>query len=99
MVTRKVQIGNATLYCGDCREILADIRDAHSIVTDPPYELGFMGRSWDSTGIAFLPDVWSRCLTALRPGGHLLAFGGSRTFHRIAVAIEDSGFEIRDTIM
>ena len=69
-----------------------------SIVTDPPYELGFMGKSWDSSGIAFNVDVWQEALRVLKPGGHLIAFSGSRTYHRMAVAIEDAGFEIRDQI-
>ena len=59
---------------------------------------GFMGMHWDSTGIAFDPEVWIECLRALKPGGHLLAFGGTRTYHRMACAIEDAGFEIRDQI-
>jgi site-specific DNA-methyltransferase (adenine-specific) len=70
-----------------------------SIVTDPPYELGFMGKSWDATGIACNVKVWQEALRILKPGGHLLAFSGSRTYHRMAVAIEDAGFEIRDQIM
>ena len=70
-----------------------------SIVTDPPYELNFMNRGWDNAGISFQKETWKKCLRVLKPGGYLLAFGGSRTFHRIAVAIEDAGFEIRDTIM
>ncbi len=70
-----------------------------SIVTDPPYELGFMGKSWDSTGIANSVEMWSEALRVLKPGGHLIAFSGSRTYHRMAVAIEDAGFEIRDQIM
>ena len=70
-----------------------------SIVTDPPYELGFMGKSWDSSGIAFNIEVWQEALRVLKPGGHLIAFSGSRTYHRMAVAIEDAGFEIRDQIM
>lgn len=70
-----------------------------SVVTDPPYELNFMGNGWDNSGIAFQKETWEKCLEVLKPGGYLLAFGGSRTFHRIAVAIEDAGFEIRDTIM
>jgi site-specific DNA-methyltransferase (adenine-specific) len=70
-----------------------------SIVCDPPYELNFMGKGWDNSGIAFQPDTWRKCYEVLKPGGYLLAFGGSRTFHRIACAIEDAGFEIRDTIM
>lgn len=68
------------------------------IKTDPPYELGFMGKGWDSTGIAYSVEVWAEVLRVLKPGGYLLSFGGSRTYHRIAVAIEDAGFEIRDNI-
>jgi site-specific DNA-methyltransferase (adenine-specific) len=70
-----------------------------SIVTDPPYELGFMGKSWDNSGIADNVDLWRECLRVLKPGGHLLAFGGSRTYHRLACAVEDAGFEVRDQIM
>jgi len=69
-----------------------------AILCDPPYELGFMGKSWDSSGIAFDKDMWTDLLRILKPGGHLLAFSGSRTYHRMAVAIEDAGFEIRDMI-
>lgn len=76
-----------------------DENSVDSIVTDPPYELNFMGKGWDNAGISFSKETWEKCLRVLKPGGHLLAFGGSRTFHRIAVAIEDAGFEIRDTIM
>ena len=68
------------------------------ILCDPPYELGFMGKSWDSSGIAFDAEMWSDIYKLLKPGGHLLAFSGSRTYHRMAVAIEDAGFEIRDMI-
>ena len=68
------------------------------ILCDPPYELGFMGKSWDSSGIAFDTEMWADLLRILKPGGHLLAFSGSRTYHRMAVAIEDAGFEIRDMI-
>ena len=68
------------------------------ILCDPPYELGFMGKSWDSSGIAFDKDMWADIFKLLKPGGHLLAFSGSRTYHRMAVAIEDAGFEIRDMI-
>lgn len=68
-------------------------------VTDPPYELGFMGKSWDNRGVAFDPATWAAVLRVLKPGAHLLAFGGTRTFHRMAVAIEDAGFEIRDCVM
>ena len=90
-----------TLYHGnmlDMDEVIAP-NSIDSIVTDPPYELNFMNKGWDNSGIAFQKETWSKCYNALKPGGHLLAFGGSRTFHRIACAIEDAGFEIRDTIM
>ena len=70
-----------------------------AVVTDPQYELGFMGKSWDSSGIAFQKETWERCLRVLKPGGYLLSFAAPRTQHRIACAIEDAGFEIRDTIM
>jgi DNA modification methylase len=60
---------------------------------------GFMGKEWDGGDIAFRTDVWSECLRVLKPGGHLLSFSHSRTYHRMAVAIEDAGFEIRDSIM
>jgi len=86
---------------GDCREVLKQLPDnsVEAIVTDPPYELGFMGKSWDSTGVAYQVDLWRECLRVLKSGGHLLAFGGSRTYHRLACAIEDAGFQIRDQIM
>ena len=85
---------------GDCLDLMKGIPDGSvdSIVTDPPYELGFMGKKWDSTGIAYNVDMWRECLRVLKPGGHLLSFGGTRTYHRMAVAIEDAGFEIRDMI-
>lgn len=85
---------------GDCLIKLKELEDnsVDSIVTDPPYELGFMGKSWDKTGIANNPLMWKEVLRVLKPGGHLLAFSGTRTYHRMAVAIEDAGFEIRDMI-
>ena len=67
-------------------------------VTDPPYELGFMGKSWDESGIAFDPEFWKEVYRVLKPGAHLLSFGGTRTHHRMMAAIEDAGFEIRDTL-
>lgn len=89
-----------TLHHGDCLDVMRTMPDAsvHAVITDPPYELGFMGRGWDASGIAYRPEVWAECLRILKPGGHLLAFGGSRTWHRLAVAIEDAGFEMRDSI-
>lgn len=97
----QVGTGRAMLHHGDCIEIMKSMPDGSvdSIVTDPPYELGFMGRSWDRTGIAYSVEMWRECLRVLKPGGHLLSFGGSRTYHRMACAIEDAGFEIRDQIM
>jgi len=89
------------LINSDCIIAMKEMPDnsVDSIVTDPPYELGFMGKSWDSTGIANSVEMWSEALRVLKPGGHLIAFSGSRTYHRMAVAIEDAGFEIRDQIM
>jgi site-specific DNA-methyltransferase (adenine-specific) len=89
------------LYHGDCRDIMeGQLPDnsVDSIVTDPPYELGFMGKGWDGSGIAYNCEVWENAYRILKPGGHLLAFGGTRTWHRLAVAIEDAGFEVRDSI-
>jgi site-specific DNA-methyltransferase (adenine-specific) len=83
---------------GDCLDVLktmsADSVDA--IVTDPPYGLSFMGKKWDYDVPAV--EVWAECLRVLKPGGHLLAFASTRTQHRMAVRIEDAGFEIRDMI-
>jgi len=86
------------IYNMDCLEglKLLDDNSVDSIVTDPPYELGFMGKKWDSTGIAYNVELWQEALRVLKPGGHLLAFGGTRTYHRMVCAIEDAGFEIRD---
>jgi len=86
---------------GNCIDLMSELPDCSidAIVTDPPYELGFMGKSWDASGIAYNVEVWRQCLRILKPGGHMLAFGGSRTYHRLACAVEDAGFEIRDQIM
>ena len=88
----------ATLHHGDCLEILRAMPDASvdSVVTDPPYGLSFMGKKWDYDVPS--EDIWRECLRVLKPGGHLLAFAGTRTQHRMAVRIEDAGFEIRDLI-
>jgi DNA modification methylase len=89
-----------TVHIGNNLDILPTLPDnsVDSIVTDPPYELGFMGKKWDSSGIAYSVELWSECLRVLKPGGHLLSFGGTRTWHRVAVAIEEAGFEIRDSM-
>ena len=91
---------NYTVHIGNNLDILPTLESnsIDSIVTDPPYELGFMGKKWDSSGIAYNVELWRECLRVLKPGGHLLAFSGSRTYHRMVVAIEDAGFEIRDMI-
>ena len=85
----------------DCRVGMGAFPDNSfdAIVTDPPYELGLMGASWDSSGIAYDVAMWREALRVLKPGGHILAFSGSRTYHRMTCAIEDAGFEIRDQIM
>ena len=99
------------LLLGDCLYKLKELEDnsVDSIVTDPPYGLsaapnsgktskgGFMGKTWDYDVPS--QEIWEECIRVLKPGGHLLAFAGSRTYHRMAVRIEDAGFEIRDQIM
>jgi DNA modification methylase len=95
-----IQGQNWVVHVGNNLDILPTLPDnsVDSIVTDPPYELGFMGKKWDSSGIAYSVELWKECLRVLKPGGHLLSFGGTRTWHRVAVAIEDAGFEVRDSI-
>lgn len=89
---------STTIIVGDCLETMRGMPDAsvHAIVTDPPYGISFMGKGWDSD----VPPVavWAECLRVLKPGGHLLAFAGTRTQHRMCTRIEDAGFEIRDLI-
>lgn len=89
------------LINNDCIEELASFDDGvfDSVVCDAPYELKFMNQKWDGSGIAYNVEMWAEVLRVLKPGGHLLSFGAPRTFHRMAVAIEDAGFELRDTIM
>lgn len=86
------------LIHADCLEALRNLPDnsVDSVVTDPPYGLSFMGKKWDYDVPSV--DIWQECLRVLKPGGHLLSFAGSRTYHRITCAIEDAGFEIRDMI-
>lgn len=88
------------IYCWDCINILKTLPDnsIDSIVTDPPYELWFMGKSWDKTGIAYNKDMRTECLRVLKPWWYLLAFSGTRTYHRMVSAIEDVWFEVRDMI-
>ena len=87
------------LILGDCLEKMRELEaeSIHSVVTDPPYGLSFMGKEWDHgiPGKAF----WIEALRVAKPGAHLLAFGGTRTYHRLACAIEDAGWEIRDCVM
>jgi site-specific DNA-methyltransferase (adenine-specific) len=87
------------LILGDCLDKLKDLESnsVDSIVTDPPYGLSFMGQKWDYD----VPSVsiWKECLRVLKPGGHILSFSSSRTYHRMVVNVEDAGFEIRDQIM
>lgn len=87
------------IMTGDCREVMAklDAESVDAIVTDPPYGLSFMGKGWDHgvPGVEF----WVEALRVAKPGAHLLAFGGTRTYHRLACAIEDAGWEIRDCVM
>jgi site-specific DNA-methyltransferase (adenine-specific) len=87
------------LLLGDCLDKLKELEanSVDSIVTDPPYGLAFMGKKWDYD----VPSqaIWEECMRVLKPGGHILSFAGSRTYHRMAVRIEDAGFEIRDQIM
>ena len=86
------------IITGDCRDVLRTLPDnsVDAVVTDPPYGLSFMGKRWDYDVPS--EEVWRECLRVLKPGGHLLAFAGTRTQHRMAVRIEDAGFEIRDMI-
>jgi site-specific DNA-methyltransferase (adenine-specific) len=95
------------VYEGDCIEVMRGFPDncIDTVLTDPPYDLtgksgsgGFMGKKWDASGIAFNPEVWRECLRIAKPGATLMAFGGSRTHHRLTCAIEDAGWEIRDCI-
>ena len=88
------------IYNEDARDTMKRMPDCFvdSCVTDPPYELGFMGKKWDSSGISYDVEFWASVLRVLKPGGYLLAFGGTRTYHRMVCAIEDAGFEIRDQI-
>jgi site-specific DNA-methyltransferase (adenine-specific) len=88
----------SNIIVGDCLELMRGMADdsVDAIVTDPPYGLSFMGKRWDYDVPS--TEIWAECLRVLKPGGHVLAFAGTRTQHRMAVRIEDAGFEIRDLI-
>jgi len=89
--------GITSIYNGDCRDVLPTLDLVDAVVTDPPYGLSFMGKGWDR-GIPGV-EFWEAVMGAMKPGAHLLAFGGTRTFHRLTCAIEDAGFKIRDCLM
>ena len=90
---------NYTLHHGDCLDVMAemDAGSVDAVVTDPPYGIGFMGKAWD--GLPPGPETAAAMLRVLKPSHYLLAFGGTRTWHRLACTLEDAGFEIRDTLM
>ena len=90
--------GGVTIHVGDCLDVMREMPDAlvTAVVTDPPYGLSFMGKEWDH-GVPGVP-FWAEALRVLKPGGHALIFGGTRTYHRLACAVEDAGFEIRDCL-
>ncbi|MBM4079921.1 MAG: site-specific DNA-methyltransferase, partial [Planctomycetes bacterium] len=87
---------SVTIIHGDCRDVLPTLGPVDAVVTDPPYGLRFMGKHWDYD--VPYADLWRLLLAACKPGAHLLSFAGTRTQHRMAVNIEDAGFEIRDMI-
>jgi DNA modification methylase len=102
----KSDCGRAVIYLGECENILPKLSENqfHAVITDPPYNLTFMGEEWDNKGSGHDFQKWfMTCAEAMlqvaKPGAHLLSFGGTRMWHRIACAIEDAGFEMRDTIM
>lgn len=97
-MTPYYESGGVTIYHGDCREILPQLTERFdACITDPPYGLRFMGKQWDHGVPA--KETWAEVLNVLKPGAHVMAFGGTRTNHRLACAIEDAGFEIRDMLM
>lgn len=92
--------GTTTLHHGDSLTTLPTLPEASvdAVVTDPPYEIGVAGQTWDSTGIAYNVNLWRECLRVLKPGGHLLSFGAPRTYHRMVCAAEDAGFRVIDQL-
>jgi site-specific DNA-methyltransferase (adenine-specific) len=99
-IVREETIGGCRLIQADCLEVLSTLEanSVDSIVTDPPYGLGFLGRSWDKVDTPFRADFWQEVKRVLKPGGHMVVFSGTRTYHRMATAVEDAGFEVRDQI-
>ena len=92
------QIGGQQVACGDCIEVMRGLPDnsIDSIVTDPPYGIGFMAKGWDHSVPS---EEWAReCYRVLKHGGHLIGFGATRAIHRMVCALEDEKFEIRDQI-
>lgn len=100
MPTPYYEADGVTLHLGDSLTILPTLADGSvdAVVVDPPYEIGIAGRDWDRSGIAFNTGIWAQCLRVLKPGGHLLSFGAPRTYHRMAVAVEDAGLRIVDQL-
>ena len=90
------------LFEGDCRErmkaLIDEGRSFHSMVTDPPYEMNHLGKAWDRSSIAFDVETWRLCYDLLRPGAFAVVFAWPKTAHRVAVALEDAGFELKDTL-
>ena len=88
------------LYCGDVRAVVKDLGEAtvDAVLTDPPYEIGFLGQGWDASGVAFRSETWQEMLRICKPGALLLAFGSTRTYHHVATAIEEAGWDVRDCL-
>ena len=91
---------DVTLLNGDCAVMLGVLPEASidAVVTDPPYEIGFNCQKWDRPGIAYDIDMWRQIRRVIKPGGYIMAFGGTRTFHRMTAAIEDAGLEVQDCL-
>ena len=89
-----------TIQTADCLDALRAMPpgSVDAVVTDPPYEIGFLDKAWDAQGIAHKTQLWASVWYALKPGGYLAAFGATRTYHRLATAIESAGFDIRDSL-
>jgi site-specific DNA-methyltransferase (adenine-specific) len=99
--SRKLEaVGSGHFYKGDCRAWLRAQPDASidAIVTDPPYEINFSNKAWDRSGIAYDTEMWAEVLRVVKPGGYVIVAAATRTYHRVAVALEDAGFDLRDTI-